>query len=222
MKLEYPSVSSTIALALALAVSGAAVAVEPELRSPSDQPQTVQPESGSPSGQSQMTHPAGEAAGIQSAEPGTQSGQEAAGASAQALRAEDISGKEVLNQAGEKLGKVDKVVRDQATNHLYAVVGVGGFLGIGQKDVTMPLRDMTLLDGNLVTQSSSTTEELKQWPAYEASQYSELPADQVIDAGEFSAFEGTPIEGSPGQQQAAPPGAAEGQGEGQPHEGGGM
>ncbi|MFZ0788473.1 MAG: hypothetical protein WAM94_02485, partial [Chromatiaceae bacterium] len=90
MKLAYPSVSSTIALALTvaltLAVSGAAVAVEPELRSPSDQPQTTQPEPGSPSGQSQMTHPSGEAAGIQSAQPGTQSGQEAAGASAQAVR----------------------------------------------------------------------------------------------------------------------------------------
>ncbi|MFZ0789418.1 MAG: PRC-barrel domain-containing protein, partial [Chromatiaceae bacterium] len=160
---------------------------------------------------------------IQSAQPGTQSGQEAAGASAQAVRAEAIRGQEVLNQAGEKLGKVDKVVRDQATNHLYAVVGVGGFLGIGEKDVTMPLREMTLLDGNLVTQSSSTTEELKQWPAYEASQYSELSANQVIDAGEFSAFEGTPIEeGSPGQQRAAPPGSAEGQGEAQPHEGGSM
>ncbi|MFZ0791174.1 MAG: PRC-barrel domain-containing protein [Chromatiaceae bacterium] len=206
MKLHYATVSSMTVLALALATPGATLAAEPELEPRPSQTQTMQPESASPSGESQATYPMG-------GSPGTQSGREAADAGAPAdlaqdLSAQDIAGKDVLNRAGEKLGVVDKVVRDPATNQLHAVLEVGGILGIGAKEVIMPLRDMMLRDDNLLAQSWSTQEELKKGPSYEASQYTELPADQVIDRGEFSAFEGVETEESPGQETSTPPGQA--------------
>lgn len=199
MKLHYASVSSMTVLALALAIARTALAAEPELEPRPSQPQTMQPESASPSEESQATYPMGGA-------PGTQRGQQAADAAAPAdlaqdVSAQDIIGKEVLNRAGENLGVVDKVVRDQATNQLHAVVVLGGILGIGAKEVTMPLREMMLRGVNLLAQSWSTKEELKKGPSYDASQCTELPADQVIDRGEFSAFEGIPIEESPGQDE---------------------
>jgi sporulation protein YlmC with PRC-barrel domain len=51
----------------------------------------------------------------------------------------DVKGAAIRNATGEKIGTVDHVVVDQSTGRLkYAVIGVGGFLGMGQKDVAVP------------------------------------------------------------------------------------
>ncbi|MBI2236783.1 MAG: PRC-barrel domain-containing protein [Magnetospirillum sp.] len=51
----------------------------------------------------------------------------------------EVKGSAIRNAAGEKIGTVDHVVVDQSTGRVkYAVIGVGGFLGMGQKDVAVP------------------------------------------------------------------------------------
>jgi sporulation protein YlmC with PRC-barrel domain len=51
----------------------------------------------------------------------------------------DVKGAAIRNLQGQKIGSVDHVVMDQATGRVaFAVVGVGGFLGMGQKEVAVP------------------------------------------------------------------------------------
>ena len=56
-----------------------------------------------------------------------------------AIRASRTIGTSVYNTQGEKIGKVEDVVLDKTDNSvLFAVVGFGGFLGIGEKYHPVP------------------------------------------------------------------------------------
>lgn len=57
----------------------------------------------------------------------------------QAIRASRVQGTSVYNQAGDKIGHVEDVVLDKLSNNImFAVVGFGGFLGIGEKYHAVP------------------------------------------------------------------------------------
>ncbi len=49
----------------------------------------------------------------------------------------EIIGQQVQNQAGEALGEVQYLVFDESNGIVAAVIGVGGFLGIGEKSVAI-------------------------------------------------------------------------------------
>ena len=49
----------------------------------------------------------------------------------------EIIGQQVQNQAGEALGEVQYLVFDESNRIAAAVIGVGGFLGIGEKSVAI-------------------------------------------------------------------------------------
>jgi sporulation protein YlmC with PRC-barrel domain len=98
-------------------------------------------------------------------------------------RADKISGTEVVNSAGKKIGEVEKVVRERGTSKDYAVVGVGGFLGIGEKEVTIPLRDLRMEGEHLVAPLASTEKELEARPAYEEKLYEEVPGEEMVSLG---------------------------------------
>jgi sporulation protein YlmC with PRC-barrel domain len=51
----------------------------------------------------------------------------------------NLMGVDVVGAAGENIGNVDDVVADLDGRILGIVVGVGGFLGMGQKDVGIPV-----------------------------------------------------------------------------------
>lgn len=54
-------------------------------------------------------------------------------------RAENIIGAPVYNYDDEELGEIDSLIIDQRTGRVrYAVLGVGGFLGIGERQVAVP------------------------------------------------------------------------------------
>ncbi len=55
----------------------------------------------------------------------------------------NILGVDVVSAAGENIGNVDDVVADRQGQILGIVVGVGGFLGIGEKDVAIPVDALT-------------------------------------------------------------------------------
>jgi sporulation protein YlmC with PRC-barrel domain len=56
-----------------------------------------------------------------------------------AIRASRTIGTSVYNTAGDKIGKVEDVVLDKIDNTvLFAVVGFGGFLGMGEKFHPVP------------------------------------------------------------------------------------
>lgn len=56
-----------------------------------------------------------------------------------AIRATKVIGTDVYNTGGDKIGKIEDVVLDKSTNNImFAVVGFGGFLGMGEKYHPLP------------------------------------------------------------------------------------
>jgi putative membrane protein len=79
----------------------------------------------------------------------------------------------VVNDKGDEVGEIkDVVMRD---NTYYAVLAVGGFLGIGDKNVAIPLDELKLGEDEAYLMSAETEEQLEAMPAYEATQYEPAP-----------------------------------------------
>jgi sporulation protein YlmC with PRC-barrel domain len=56
-----------------------------------------------------------------------------------------LTGDEVINRQGEKLGTIEEIMLDVPTGRIaYAVLSSGGFLGIGDKLFAIPWRSLTL------------------------------------------------------------------------------
>ncbi|WP_075353223.1 PRC-barrel domain-containing protein [Desulfovibrio sp. DV] len=79
----------------------------------------------------------------------------------------DILGKDVFNDANENIGTVEDllVTRDKAIS--YAIIGVGGFLGMGRHDVAIPVYNLRM-NKTRVTLPGGTAEGLKALPAFSA------------------------------------------------------
>ncbi len=110
------------------------------------------------------------------------------------MRVGDLLGMEVENSKDDDIGEVEKIVVDEQTNTLHAVVSVGGIMGIGDKKITMKLDDMQLRDDELVTQTSLSEDDLDNRPAYSESAYRELSRDRVL--GEYLSDKSTDRSGS--------------------------
>ncbi len=81
-----------------------------------------------------------------------------------------LMGTAVNNPAGEKLGDINDVVIDKEGKPDVIVVGVGGFLGMGEKNVGVPFDSLTFSmkpDSNTrVAQLDATKESLKAAPTF--------------------------------------------------------
>lgn len=79
--------------------------------------------------------------------------------------------KAVVNEKNEKIGSVDDIIITptgdaKLSAASFAIVGVGGFLGIKRHDVVIPMEQLKLQDGRLVLQGA-TKESLKALPPFE-------------------------------------------------------
>jgi len=62
-------------------------------------------------------------------------------------RSDDIRGRKVIDAAGEHLGKVKDLLIDEEENRVrFIEVASGGFLGIGQDTVLIPVDAITAID----------------------------------------------------------------------------
>lgn len=164
MKAMHRAAASCLALTLALAVP--AFAGEQQTQGSESRPDTQR------SAKSES--------GMEQAKSGSPQGEKAWTAQ---KRAEDISGTEVVNSAGETIGEVESVVRKQGTDKIDAVVSVGGFLGIGDKEVVIPLSELRMERDQLVAPIASTEEELKARPNYEKGLYKQVPDKEMVKIG---------------------------------------
>jgi sporulation protein YlmC with PRC-barrel domain len=83
-----------------------------------------------------------------------------------AIRAKKVIGTDVKDTSGATIGKVEDIMLDkQSTNIMYAVVGFGGFLGMGEKYHPVPWSqlDYNKADGAYVV--PYTKDQLKAAPA---------------------------------------------------------
>ena len=82
-------------------------------------------------------------------------------------RASKIIGASVVNDANETVGKVDDII--VGTDKMpYLVLSVGGFLGVGSKDVAVKWSDITIgqEDNSVVLTTSLTKDALMALPDY--------------------------------------------------------
>jgi hypothetical protein len=79
-------------------------------------------------------------------------------------------GQSVYNGSNESIGKVTDLIMQKQGGIVAAVVGVGGFLGIGQKNVAVPIGNVTVAqntqDGTVKLTTSETAESLKAAPEF--------------------------------------------------------
>ncbi len=89
----------------------------------------------------------------------------------------DLVGMEVAGADGELVGEIDNFAL--MGQDVVAIVGVGGFLGIGEHKVALSLSDMTY-DGERLILSSLTEEQLEEMPEYDETAATVLPQDNTL------------------------------------------
>jgi hypothetical protein len=151
-------------------------------------------------------------------------------------RVKDVKGLDVTNQGGAKIGKVKELVASRHDNNIYAVISVGGFLGIGDTEITMPLDQLAWHEDKLTAPTTASKKELKARPESEKIVYLKLSDNQIIgelggpgsgessrtalsfdvldtnrddqiDRSEFSAFETEEMPAPSGSQMRSPSGS---------------
>jgi sporulation protein YlmC with PRC-barrel domain len=97
------------------------------------------------------------------------------------LRASEIMGKTVKNAQNETLGKVDDLVLSRDDKAVYAIVSVGGFLGVGDKLVAIRYDELRR-DGPNSFIYNATKDELKSRPAFQFSAADSRSTEASADA----------------------------------------
>jgi hypothetical protein len=95
-------------------------------------------------------------------------------------RVKDVKGMAVNNQIGEKIGKIKALVVSRHDNNIYAVISIGGFLGIGDTEITMPLDQLAWHEDKLTAPTTASKKELKARPESEKIVYLKLSDNQII------------------------------------------
>lgn len=153
---------SAAALAVMLASPAFAQSTAPTAPS-SNMPSATTPSPAAPSGT--MAPAAGGAAGS------VHSGANAAFISEQMQEqwlASNLIGTKVRGSGDESVGEVNDVLLDRNGNVVGAVIGVGGFLGMGEKDVAVPFSALQMVrnsDGDRLILNKSK-DELKNAPSF--------------------------------------------------------
>jgi sporulation protein YlmC with PRC-barrel domain len=80
-----------------------------------------------------------------------------------------ILGKDVYNDAGDKIGDINDLIVTPSRSLSYAIVGVGGFLGIGEHNVAVPVSKFKQQMGK-ITLPGATKDALKAAPKFEYAQ----------------------------------------------------
>jgi len=77
-----------------------------------------------------------------------------------------VLGKAVYNDKNEKIGTIDDLIIAPDRSVSYAIIGAGGFLGIGKHDVAIPMSQLKLEKDKFIL-PGATKEALKAMPKFE-------------------------------------------------------
>lgn len=91
------------------------------------------------------------------------------------LTPSQIEDREVINYNGESIGDVEQVVTLPDGTISGLVVGVGGFWGLGEKDVFVPVNEVRAAGDRIVWETFLDEDQLDDMPQYEAQEYSVIP-----------------------------------------------
>jgi hypothetical protein len=82
-------------------------------------------------------------------------------------RASKVIGSSVLNEANETIGKIDDLLVTRDGKEPYAVLSIGGFLGIGTHLVVVRYDSLRFDSNNKIVLPGGTKEGLTMLPAFE-------------------------------------------------------
>ena len=191
---------TTTALGLVLAAAPALAQTNDDSANPSAQPQTEQkaPESGTMNRDSQFQNQptTSETPDVRppqdSAERPTADDSTSLAADHGGFRASELIGKSVNNASGETIGEINDIVLGQDGSANAALIGVGGFLGLGEKSVAVDFADLNVqeADGSLKVTVAMSAESLEAMPAYKAEDESQ-PAEPDTEKKEQERAPGT-------------------------------
>lgn len=72
-------------------------------------------------------------------------------------RASKLMGLNVYNEANEKLGDINELLVDKSGKINAVVIGIGGFLGMGEHDIAVSIDKLKFVEEPVRTTSSSTS-----------------------------------------------------------------
>ncbi|HSP57838.1 MAG TPA: DUF6470 family protein [Halomonas sp.] len=163
---------------------------EPNVEIQQAEPEVTVEDSGEPevtvesSGEPEVTVEDEEESQDQSTEEQEQTQQESAASSSSALmsmQVSDLEGMTVINQDGEEIGEVSQISQHNQSGDLYAIVGVGGFLGIGRTEIAMTVDEMEMQGEELVLTTHRTQDEIKESSEdYNEDDYTQVDSDVTL------------------------------------------
>ena len=87
------------------------------------------------------------------------------------MPASDVIGTEVQNAEGDTVAEIVDLVKEQGAENLYAVLSVGGFLGIGDKKVVVPLEELDVGQEGEIVMANVTEDQLRNMPEFNEKGY---------------------------------------------------
>ena len=77
-----------------------------------------------------------------------------------------VLGKKVFNDNSETVGKIDDIIVSPDKAVSYAIIGAGGFLGVGRHDVAIPVSQLKE-DGGRFILAGASKEAIKAMPEFD-------------------------------------------------------
>jgi sporulation protein YlmC with PRC-barrel domain len=96
------------------------------------------------------------------------------------MRAGDLIGERVYNTGGESMGQIEDIVVNRGNNAIAALVGMGGFLGVGEKQVAVLLSDLEMQGDSIVVKDLTRTD-FQRRLAYQANDWARHDRNRLID-----------------------------------------
>lgn len=87
------------------------------------------------------------------------------------MAAADLEGKAVQTATGEEIGEIGEIMTSEDTEERIATVEVGGFLGIGEKTIAIPLSDLEKSTEEDAFRTSMTRESIEAHPEFDEAGY---------------------------------------------------
>jgi len=101
------------------------------------------------------------------------------------LTPDQLRGMEVMGSDSKSIGKVREIVGKKDADKVYAVVSSGGFLGIGAREILIPLNELTKLSDDQL-QARFGQQTVESHPQYQLPDYVQLrdnrPVSEFLDA----------------------------------------
>ncbi|PST26281.1 PRC-barrel domain containing protein [Mesorhizobium plurifarium] len=123
------------------------------------------------------------------------------------ISANTYIGQSVYNASDESIGEINDLIIEKEGGIAAAIVGVGGFLGIGEKNVAVPFDKITVADqpdsDDIKLTTMETADSLKAAPEFKTKSQlmAERNANQPVDTSTTSATGTTP---APAPAEPAP------------------